>query len=142
MAQATAWLWISAWIFTIFLMGRPASPTWLTTTSLPPPPCCLGTMLLLLGDTQTQPSSSRPYIGPQKGTGSCCHSQELSNKIPRHLRVLGWPGFGPFLSSWRHPHAPSRGCVGPSQSEPCQGWAGRWGEGLQTAVFPGWQRLC
>ena len=103
---------------------------------IPSLPCCPGTMGLLLGDPQAQPAGSKPW--DKRKVLETLPSPQLSSENSQHQRVnvLGCPGSGPFP-----PHlipTPKRGCVGLSQCEWSQAWAGRcWEVAAGSQAFPG-----
>lgn len=83
---------------------------------IPSPPRCPGTMFMLLGDPQAQPSSSRPW--DQRKASKALPLPVISSENSQHqgVHILGWPGSGPFS-----PHiipTPQEG-VGRGCRQPC-----------------------
>lgn len=99
--------------------------------------CCLGTMILLLGNPQAQPSSSRPW-DHRRALDIAATPSDYSEKTSRHrrVRILGRPGSWPFplhtvLAAWE-------GMCGANLEGVNQTWWAGGRTGL-TAAFPGWQ---
>lgn len=95
--------------------------------------CCLGTMILLLGNPQAQPSSSRPW-DHRRALDIAATPSDYSEKTSRHrrVRILGRPGSWPFplhtvLAAWE-------GMCGANLEGVNQTWVGRWQDRADSRV--------